>query len=69
MNEDKCPVCGNKEGFLISAHGPDWTSLHSHSIGSLYLRSCAECGCVYTGKWDRDAYKEYEEKHKQWKVQ
>lgn len=64
MNENKCPVCGSEEGLYISAKGEGYTCLHSHYIGSLVMRSCLECGCVYTKKWDREQYKRALEREK-----
>lgn len=70
MNEDKCPVCGNKEGFHIVASGSEWASLISYGLGQITLIACSECGCVYASEWDRGKNKKLEEERaNRWKAQ
>lgn len=64
MDENKCPVCGNEEGFDIVASGSEWASLLSIGIGRVSLIACSECGCVYASVWDRQKYKKLEEERK-----
>lgn len=64
MAEDKCPVCGNKEGFYIEASGSEWASLLSIGIGRVSLIACSECGCVYASVRDRQKYKKLKEERK-----
>ena len=64
MAENKCPVCGSKEGSDIVASGSEWASLISYGIGRVTLIACSECGCVYASERDREKYKKMQEERK-----
>jgi uncharacterized Zn finger protein len=55
-HNDKCPVCGNEEGFYITSMGSEWACLISNLIGEVKLTACTECGCVYVGLRYRKQY-------------